>query len=94
VIAANGFAGPDSLWIAMSGTSMAAPYVAGAAGLMLAAEPRLTGAQILGILQRTARPLPGSDYNWRNDSGFGRISLEGCIEEAVEINAREDETGE
>jgi hypothetical protein len=73
IVAANGFAGPDEPWIAMTGTSMASPYVAGVAGLMLAAEPRLTAAQIGGIMQRTARPLPGADFSWLTDAGFGRI---------------------
>lgn len=41
VVAANGFVGPDSPWIAMTGTSMASPYVTGVAGLMLAIDPTL-----------------------------------------------------
>ena len=49
-------------WIEMTGTSMASPYVAGVIGLMLAAEPTLTAAQILGIIKATARPLPGATY--------------------------------
>jgi subtilisin family serine protease len=58
----------------MTGTSMASPYVAGVIGLMLAAEPTLTAAQILGIIKATARPLPGATYQWVNDLGFGVIS--------------------
>ncbi len=42
----------------LSGTSMSAPHVSGTAGLMLAANPSLTPAQIRSILQRTARPMP------------------------------------
>jgi hypothetical protein len=41
---------------------------------MLAAEPTLTAAQILGIIKATARPLPGATYQWVNDLGFGVIS--------------------
>lgn len=92
VVAANGFAGPTNLWLGMTGTSMAAPFVTGAAALMLAAQPNLTGAQIIGLLQRTARPLPGSDYAWRNDAGFGRIDLSACVAEAVSTNSRKDVT--
>jgi subtilisin family serine protease len=92
VIAANGFTGPDDLWVAMTGTSMASPYVCGVAALMLAAQPKLTAAQVLGILQRTARPLPGADYQWRNDAGFGVIDPEACILEASQFNDRKDLT--
>jgi subtilisin family serine protease len=60
----------------------ASPYVAGVAGLMLAVEPRLTAAQIEAIVHRTARPLPGVNYTWLNDAGFGRINPEGCLREA------------
>ncbi|MHA7295299.1 S8 family serine peptidase, partial [Arthrobacter sp. HLT1-21] len=44
------------------GTSMATPHVAGAAALMLAANPSLTAVQIEAQLKATARPLPGSCY--------------------------------
>ena len=92
IVAANGFAPEDEAWIAMSGTSMASPYVAGVAGLMLSVSPRLTAAQIGGIIRRTARPLPAFDFNWRNDAGFGRIDPEACLAEAVRINVKADVT--
>jgi subtilisin family serine protease len=88
VIAANGFGEPDEPWIAMTGTSMAAPYVTGVIGLMLAKNPELTAAQCLGILQRTARPLAGASYKWVNDVGFGRLDPIAALEEALSINAR------
>ncbi|HET7698430.1 MAG TPA: S8 family serine peptidase, partial [Vicinamibacterales bacterium] len=81
VIAARGFAPPDRPWIAMSGTSMASPYVAGVAAHMLAREPRLTAAQVLGIMRRTAQPLPGSDYRWQDAAGFGLIQPDACLTE-------------
>ena len=74
----------------MSGTSMASPYVAGAAALMLSHEPKLTAAQICGILRRTAYPLPVSTYAWQNDAGFGKIQIERCIAEAKLVLDRED----
>lgn len=92
IVAAKGFAGPDDLWVAMSGTSMASPYVAGVAGLMLAAQPKLTAAQIEGIIIRTARPLPGGNFIWHNGAGFGRIEPPDCITEAAAINDRKDKT--
>jgi subtilisin family serine protease len=90
IVAARGFAGPKDRWVAMTGTSMAAPYVTGLVGLMLAVEPRLTAAQIEGIIQRTARPLPGASFSWINDAGFGRIDPELCLLEAAAANTRED----
>jgi subtilisin family serine protease len=76
----------------MSGTSMACPYVTGVVGLMLAVNPRLTGAQIAGILKRTAQPLPGESFAWRNDAGFGAIDPDAAIEEATAMLARVDVT--
>lgn len=81
VVAARGFASPDRRWIAMTGTSMASPYVAGVAALMLLREPRLTATQILGMMRRTAQPLPGSDYRWQDAAGFGRIRAKLCLDE-------------
>ena len=73
----------------MTGTSMASPYVTGVVGLMLAANAKLTAAQCVGILQRTARPLPGASYEWGNDAGFGRIDPVAAIEEAARSNERD-----
>jgi subtilisin family serine protease len=94
IVAAKGFADPEDAWVSMSGTSMASPFVAGVAGLMLGIEPRLTAAQIEGIMIRTARPLPGAHFKWLNDAGFGRIHPEACLVEAQLINQREDKTKE
>jgi subtilisin family serine protease len=85
IVAANGFTGTNDPWIAMSGTSMAAPYIAGLAGLMLAVDPALTAAQIGGILRRTARPLPGADFRWRDDAGAGAVDPDRCITEAASV---------
>jgi subtilisin family serine protease len=81
IVAARGFAPRDRLWIAMSGTSMASPYVAGVAAQMLIREPRLTATQIVGIMRRTAQPLPGSDYRWHDAAGFGLIQPDACLAE-------------
>lgn len=88
IVAAKAFAGPKDQWISMTGTSMASPFVAGVAGLMLACEPRLTAAQIEGIIHRTSRPLPGKAFEWSNDAGFGVIQPEECLKEALLVNKR------
>jgi len=92
IVAAKGFAGADDPWVAMTGTSMACPYVTGVIGLMLAVQPELTAAQIRGILLRTSRPLAGADYNWRKDAGFGVIHADDAIKDALIINQRSDRT--
>lgn len=92
IVAAKGFSGPDDLWIAMTGTSMASPFVTGVIGLMFAMQPKLTAAQALGIIQRTAKPLPGHNYEWRNDAGFGVIDPKAALSEAEHLNDREDKT--
>lgn len=92
IVAANGFAGAGEPWVAMTGTSMASPYVCGVVALMLAARPDLTAAQVNGILQRTATPLPGKNFAWQNDAGFGVINAANCIREAADINQRFDRT--
>jgi hypothetical protein len=59
--------GPDDGWAAFSGTSAAAPQLAGAAALIKQACPGLTPADVKDILRRTARdvtagvcsPVPG-----------------------------------
>ncbi len=90
--AAKGFSNNAEQWIGMTGTSMASPYVTGVAGLMLAIEPKLTAAQIEGIIRSTAKPLPGGSYVWVDDAGFGVIDPEACLTQAALANTREDRT--
>jgi subtilisin family serine protease len=91
IVAAKGFTDGHE-WIGMTGTSMASPYVAGVVGLMLGANPRLTGAQIGGIIRATSHPLPGHDYHWRDDAGSGLIDAKECVVQAVAMNERRDVT--
>jgi subtilisin family serine protease len=90
IVAARGFAPADKRWISMTGTSMASPYVAGVAGLMLAVNRNLTAAQLGGIIKRTAKPLPNHDFSWSDGAGFGRIDVEACIREAGRVAEREE----
>ncbi len=49
--------GPNDGWAALSGTSAAAPQLAGAAALVKQTAPHLTPAQIRDVLRSTARPV-------------------------------------
>ncbi|MFD2513511.1 S8 family serine peptidase [Pontibacter locisalis] len=53
----------------MSGTSMAAPHVAGIVALLLDANPALTVAQVKDILQQTATNIPGRE-SWEVGAGY------------------------
>ena len=88
IVAANGFDATGNKWVAMTGTSMASPYVAGVVGLMLAVKPTLTASQCAAILQRTSSPLPGTTFEWKNDSGFGMIDADQAVLEARTFNDR------
>ena len=77
----------------MTGTSMASPYVAGVAAYMLARQPNLTASQIAGMMRRTAKPLPGSDYQWQDDAGYGEIQPLACIEEVADVFRSNDLKG-
>jgi subtilisin family serine protease len=82
VVAAGGF-DRSRPWIEMTGTSMASPYVCGVAALMLGLAPRLTSAQIQGIMLSTSSPLAGHDFAWRKDTGFGMVDAAACVSEAA-----------
>ncbi|MBV1686353.1 S8 family serine peptidase [Novosphingobium sp. G106] len=90
IVAAKGFSEDGKAWLSMTGTSMASPYVTGVVGLMLAVNPDLTSAQCSGILQRTAKPLPGASYSWANDAGFGVIDAAAAVAEARTFSDRRE----
>jgi serine protease AprX len=56
-------------YLALSGTSMAAPVVSGTVALMFQANPNLTPNLVKAILQYTAQPYPGYDA-LRQGAGF------------------------
>ena len=92
IVAAKGFSSTDDAWITMTGTSMASPFVCGIAAWMLSLDKTLTAAQVQGIMIRTSLPLPGDDYNWKDDTGFGLINAEACLREALSFKNKKDKT--
>ena len=60
----------------LNGTSMAAPSAAGAAALLLQANPRLTPNLVKAVLMYTAQPLPGHNMF---EQGAGQLNIEGAV---------------
>jgi hypothetical protein len=63
-------------YLALTGTSMASPVVAGTVALMLQANPSLTPNAVKAILQYTARPLSGTNYLAQ---GAGAVNAYGAV---------------
>jgi subtilisin family serine protease len=61
----------------LSGTSVAAPAVAGAAAVLLQANPGLTPPLVKAILQYSAQPLAGQSLV---DQGAGQLNLQGAVQ--------------
>jgi serine protease AprX len=72
---------PDYGNATASGTSMAAPHVAGAAAVLLQANPSLTPDQVRVALQATATPVAAADGSalpfWQ--VGYGYVALDSAV---------------
>jgi thermitase len=66
---------PNNLYAAWSGTSMAAPFVAGGAALVLARHPRWTPNQVRAALLTTARRIDQLNPAYAGRLGAGRLDL-------------------
>lgn len=75
----------DRFHIAMQGTSMACPHIAGLVGLLLSINPQLTPNEAKRIIRLTASPpyegFEGFDYRW----GFGLVNAYEAVRMALKI---------
>ncbi|GIH21250.1 S8 family serine peptidase [Rugosimonospora africana] len=71
------------LYRTMTGTSMAAPHVAGAVALLVQEHPDWGPAQLKAALTSTAKPLAGADV-FR--SGAGRVDIDRATRQQVHVD--------
>ena len=69
-----------------SGTSMAAPHVAGIAALILSVRPDLTETQVRDAIELTCRKLSGYSFNvnnpngtWNSQLGYGLVDTNAAV---------------
>jgi len=70
---------PGGLYATWSGTSMAAPFVAGAAALVAAAHPSWTAQQISNRLIKTSGDLDLANPDFAGELGAGRLDIEAAV---------------
>ena len=84
----------------MSGTSMSSPHVAGAAALVLEAEPRTPSQAVRGILQNSADPADWSGYPGVgyiepvHRQGAGMLDIDDAILSTTKIEPAKISAGE
>ena len=69
---------PGERYTTLSGTSMAAPHVAGGAAILAQQHPTWTGQQLKSALMASARFLPGG-----SGQGAGRLDLARAVDQRV-----------
>ena len=77
----------QQLYADRSGTSIAAPHVAGAAALLLAANPQLSPDQVMDLLVTTARPMPGEPLA---AVGAGYLDAAAAHQRALQVDGERD----
>ena len=84
------FRNDTQYWSTSSGTSMAAPHVAGIVALILQANPKLTAAQVKTILETTATVDQNTGAVPNNRYGYGKVNAYNAVLMALQyagINA-------
>ncbi|THE66687.1 hypothetical protein D8Y22_00715 [Salinadaptatus halalkaliphilus] len=76
-------AGTGTEYTTRTGTSLAAPQVAGAAALVLEAEPELPPAAVESRLVTTARPIPDADVF---AAGGGELDVDRALEPGIVVH--------
>lgn len=74
--------GEDRMYYRLSGTSFAAPYVAGVASLLFSINPRLTPEQVKRMILQSARDI--------EVPGFDRLTGYGLLDARAALNADPD----
>ena len=80
-------AAPDNRYLSQTGTSIATPFVTGAAALLMQwgivdeNDLFLYGEKVKAYLQRGARPLPGFVEYPNNQVGYGAL----CVRDSVPL---------
>lgn len=93
VVGYNTQTSPNGDYHITSGTSHAAPQVAGVAALILSIKPNLTAIQVRNIMEKTADKVPGYTYNfgagenpslsWHNHVGYGKLNAYKALLETI-----------
>jgi len=73
IVGAAGY-DPSDFTKTFNGTSSATPAVAGAAALMLSANPALSASSVRDLLAKTAQKLKGQT-TWTPELGWGRLDV-------------------
>jgi hypothetical protein len=77
IVGAAGYE-PGDFTQTFNGTSSATPAVAGAAALMLSANPALSATSVRNLLSKTAKKLKGQK-TWTPELGWGRLDVAAAV---------------